>query len=363
MSGLREALARAQARAQGIDRGLYGAALGLIACGFVLALASSPVAAARLQLDGAFALAWRHALAGVLAAVLLSMLSMLGPKGVRRVAAGLFLLVMPMLVLVLVAGPEVKGARRWLHFVGYSLQPSEWLKPALVVLVAWMLSEKARSPRFPGYLVSAMLAAPTLVLLLRQPDVGQTALLSVTLLVLLFLSGAPVAWAMAALLALAPLGAVAYAVFPHVRARVDGLFDPGEQVQRAQDAILSGGVLGRGPGEGVAKMRLPDAHADFIYAVAAEEFGILLSIGLPGVYAWIAARGLGAAQAAQDPFPRLAASGLISLFALQAAIHIAVNLNLAPAKGITLPFLSFGGSAMIGSAVTLGLALALLRRA
>lgn len=362
MSLARRLAQEAQARAFGVDRRLFAAGLGLIACGFVLVLASSPVAAARLRMDGAFDLAWRHAAAALAAIGLVGGLSLLNPKGVRRVAAGVFLLVMPMLVLVLLTGAEIKGSRRWLWVLGHSVQPSEWLKPALVVLVAWMLAEKERNARFPGYLVSAALSGSACLLLLQQPDVGQTVLLGVTLLVVLFLSGAPVAWAMGAVLAAAPVGAVVYALFEHVRDRVDGLFNPGEQVLRAKDTIVSGGLLGRGPGEGVAKMRLPDAHADFIYAVGAEEFGILLSIGLPGMYAWIAARGLGAAQTVQDPFCRLAASGLITLFALQAAIHIAVNLILAPAKGITLPFLSFGGSAMIGSAVTYGLALALLRR-
>jgi len=362
MSVIAPLLGEVQRRISGLDRRLYIAGLGLIACGLVLALAASPAAAARLKLDCPFQLAARHAVAAVLAAALISGLSLLNHKGVRRVAASSFLLVMPMLVLVLLAGTRIKGSRRWLSVFGQSVQPSELLKPALVVLVAWMLAEKVRNPRFPGYLVCAVLAGPALLLLLQQPDVGQTVLLGVSLLVVLFLSGAPVGWIMAAVLAAASVGAALYAIFPHVRDRVDGLFEPGEQVLRAKEAITSGGLLGRGPGEGVAKMRLPDSHADFIYAVGAEEFGILLSIGLPGVFAWIAARGLGAAQSLQDPFPRLAASGLIMLFALQAAVHIAVSLQLAPAKGITLPLLSYGGSGMVGSAVTFGLALALLRR-
>lgn len=309
-----------------------------------------------------FALAWRHVFSALVAVLALLALSLLTAREVRRFSLGLFLVSLALLVLVLALGPEVKGARRWLSLAGVSVQPSEFIKPTLVVLFGWMLAERGRSESFPGYQAAGVLAAPVLLLLLAQPDVGQTALLTATLIGVLFLSGARVLWALAAGALATAVGGFAYITYPHVRDRIDGLFDPGYQVKRALAAIASGGPFGRGPGEGVAKMTLPDAHADFIFAVAAEEFGLLASLGLTGLYGWIAARGLARAQSAQALFPRLAASGLILLFSLQAAIHIAVNLSLAPAKGMTLPFVSFGGSAMLGSAITLGLALALLRQ-
>jgi len=359
---LRATLRLMRRRAVGLERSLALAGLGLAAIGCILALAASPAAAARLDLTAPFALAWRHALFAAAGSGVLLGLALLQPRGVRRVALGLFLGGVLLLGLVLLIGPEVKGAQRWLRVFGFSLQPSEFVKPGLVVLFAWMLAERERHAGFPGYQAAGAMTALVLSLLLLQPDVGQSALLAATLLGLLFLAGAPLWWAAAIAGAGAAVGGALYLAYPHVQARIAGLFDPGYQVRQALAAFRSGGPFGRGPGEGEAKMLLPDAHADFIYAVAAEEFGLLASLGLPGLYGWIAARGLARAQAQADPFQRLAASGLLLLFSLQAAIHIAVNLIMAPAKGMTLPFVSFGGSAMLGSAITLGLALALLRR-
>lgn len=334
----------------------------LVAIGFTLGLAASPAAAAKLDLAEPFTLAWRHAGTAVVAVVALLAVSLLSPRGVRRAAVLLYLSSLVLLVIVLLLGPEVKGAQRWLRIFGTSVQPSEFAKPALVVLFAWMLSRRDANPRFPSYPLAAALVAPVLGLLLAQPDVGQSALLAATLIGMLFLAGAPMIWPISAIGGAIAVGILAYFVYPHVRERIAGLFEPGYQVKQALAAIASGGPFGRGPGEGVAKMTLPDAHADFIFAVAAEEFGLLASLGLPGLYGWIAARGLALAQGLEGGFSRLAASGLILLFCLQAAIHIAVNLSLAPAKGMTLPLVSFGGSAMLGSAITFGMALALLRR-
>ena len=248
---------------------------------------------------------------------------------------------------------------------GFSFQPSEVLKPALVTLVAWMVAEKLKTPSFPGYLASGALFAPAALLLLLQPDIGQTALLAAGVAVVLFLGGAPLIWAPIGAGAAAAAGGLLYWLVPYVRARIDAFLDPaqtGYQVSKALSTISSGGLFGRGPGEGRAKMSLPDAHGDFIYAVAAEEFGLILSVGLLALYAAIAWRGLAAAQAAPDPFRRLAAGGLFAMFAFQAAIHVAVNLDLAPTKGMTLPLVSHGGSSMLGSALTLGVAVALVRR-
>lgn len=358
------ALAGIEARAKGLESSLITAFALLIAIGFVLALAASPVVAARTSVDGAFALALRHAWAVLLAGGVIGALSLLSPRAVRRLCAAIFLIGLPMLVLVLIFGTQIKGAQRWLHLGGQSLQPSELLKPAIIVLAAWMLAEKQAQPRFPGYGALALILGPVLALLLMQPDLGQTALLCLAVMALLFVAGAPMWWAGLALILGGAAARAAYLFYPHARDRFDAFFHPSKegQVATALQTISSGGVFGRGPGEGVMKMSLPDAHADFVYAVAAEEFGLLLSLGLPLLYAWIGWRGLRLAQSAATPFARLAASGLISLFVLQAAIHLAVNLSLVPAKGMTLPLVSYGGSSMLGSAITLGLALALLRK-
>lgn len=362
---LAAALGGIETRARGLERSLITAASLLVAIGFVLALAASPVAAARTSIDGVFELAIRHAWAVLLAGVTLCVLSLVSPRMVRRVCVALFLIGLPLLLAVLLFGGEIKGAQRWIHVGGVSLQPSELLKPAVVVLSAWMLSEKAAEPRFPGFAAMALIALPVLGLLFAQPDFGQTALLCTTLVAMLFLAGAPMWWMGLALAIGTASAGAAYAIYPHVRARVDGFFDPdkgGGQVGKALQTISSGGVFGRGPGEGTLKMSLPDAHADFVYAVAAEEFGLLLSLGLPLLYGWIAWRGLTLTQTAATPFTKLASGGLISLFVLQAAIHVAVNVGSIPAKGMTLPLVSYGGSSMLGSAITLGLILALLRR-
>lgn len=361
---LRIELGGIEARARGLERSVITAAALLIAIGFVLALAASPVAAARTSVDGAFELARRHAWAALIAGITLCALSLISQRMVRRLCVAVFAIGVPLLVAVLVFGVEIKGAHRWLHIAGASLQPSELVKPAVVVLAAWMLAEKQAQPSFPGYLALAMIAVPVLILFLAQPDLGQTALLSASVIATVFLAGAPLWWMGGALVIGAAAAAGAYAFVPYARDRID-IFrssDTTGQIGKALETIRSGGVFGRGPGEGEMKMSLPDAHADFVYAVAAEEFGLLLSLGLPMLYGWIAWRGLALAHSAASPFARLAAGGLICLFVLQASIHVAVNLGAIPTKGMTLPLVSYGGSSMLGSAITLGLALALLRR-
>jgi len=348
--------------ARGHDRTLALCGALLLLFGFLFALTASPAAAMRMGYDSSFALALRHGALALLAAGAALATCWLPVAAVRRVGVLLLLLTLVLLALVLMVGPELNGARRWLIVAGQSLQPSEFAKPALVIAMAWMLSSGMTQRGFPGAALACMLYGVTAALIAPQPDIGQTALLALTLAAMLYLSGA--SWLLfaagGALAALA--GLAAWRFVPHVRARVDAFLDPGKdafQVERALQAIASGGPLGRGPGEGVVVV--PDAHAAFVYAAAAEEFGWLASIGFVAIYVWIAWYGLKRAARLVDPFAQLAASGLILLFTLQATIHIAVNANLAPAKGMTLPLVSYGGSALIGSALTLGLALALLR--
>jgi cell division protein FtsW len=267
-------------------------------------------------------------------------------------------------LLVPFIGVETKGATRWLRIGSATVQPSEFLKPALVVLMAWMLSERMKHRSFPGVAVAAALFGVAALLLIAQPDIGQTVLLAACFTILLFAAGVPWPWLAGTAAGGGVAGFIVYHVFPHVRARIDALA-PGAtsyQVSKALEAISSGGALGRGAGEGVYKHQLPDAHSDFIYAVSAEEFGLLASIGIIALYGAIAWRGLSRAGRLADPFAQLAALGLLSLFTLQAAIHIAVNVGVAPAKGMTLPLVSYGGSSMLASAITLGMAFALVRR-
>ena len=336
----------------------------LLLFGFLYALTASPTAAARMGYDSSFLFALRQggfALAG--AGVCIGV-CWLPSVSVRRTGVLLLVGALALLAIVLLVGHEAKGAQRWLRIAGLSLQPSEFVKPALVIAMAWMLAAGNAQRGFPGVAVAVALYGVTALLLIAQPDYGQTTLLLLVLAAMLYLAGA--SWRLfAGGFAVAAVGGfAAYSFVPHVHARIADFLDPHTrsfQLSRALDAIASGGVFGRGPGEGIIKTSLPDAHADFVYAAAAEEFGWMASIGFVALYVLIAWYGLRRAARLVDPFAQLAASGLILLFCIQAAIHIAVNVSISPAKGMTLPLVSYGGSALIGSALTLGLALALLR--
>ncbi len=352
-------------RARTYDRPLLFIAAALFALGVLFSMAASPAATARIRIDEAFYFAARQAAYAGLGVIVMLAAASLDPRALRRAATLIAALALPLCALAAWLGPEVKGAQRWFDFGFFSLQPSEILKPALVVVWAWMLSESVKQDRFPGRVISIGLYALTAAALLAQPDIGQTALLGLVLGPMLILSGMALRWLLGGGVA-AGLGAWAiYWFYPHARERVDAFLNPdgdsAYQVNRALDAIAAGGVFGRGPGEGVIKRLLPDAHADFVFAVAAEEFGLLASVGLIALFGALAFRGLSRASRLNEPFEQLAAAGLITLLVAQAAIHIAVNLSLLPAKGMTLPFISFGGSSMIGSALALGFCLSLLR--
>lgn len=352
-------------RARTFDRPILIIAATLLAAGVLIALAASPAASAQFGANSAFYFAMRqagYAAAGIAVALIAAQAD---PRTVRRVSVVLAALMLPLAALVSVFGPDVRGAQRWVMIGGLSFQPSEILKPSLVIAWAWMLSEMVRDKRFPGWQISLAIYALAALALLAQPDLGQTVLLLAVLAPMLMLAGVKTRW-----LALGGFAAIAFAaalivLYPHARERWAGFVHPegpeAYQVGLALDAISSGGVVGRGPGEGVVKRSLPDAHADFVFAVAAEEFGLFASVGAIALFGALAFRGLSRASRLVDPFDQIAAAGLTTLLVAQAAVHIAVNVALAPAKGMTLPFVSYGGSSMIGCALTLGFLLALTR--
>jgi len=355
----------ALARVKNSDRVILIVALALLAIGVVLSLASSPGATARIRIEETFYFAARQAAYAVVGVIIMLGTAALEPRQVRRfgvVLAGVSLL---LCVAAALFGPEIKGAHRWLDLGLFSFQPVELLKPGLVIAWAWMLSESLTTPGFPGRRVTLLLYGLSAVVLLAQPDIGQTVLLAAVCGAMLLMSGLALRWALAGGVASALAGWGVYQFFPHARERIAAFLNPegdgAYQVNRALDAIAAGGVFGRGPGEGVIKQSLPDAHADFVFAVAAEEFGLLASLGLIVLFGLLALRGLSRAGKVERGFEQLAAAGLITLLTLQAAIHIAVNLSLLPAKGMTLPFISFGGSSMIGAALAVGFCLSLLR--
>src|SRR5690606_34332170 len=251
----------------------------------------------------------------------------------------------------------VKGSRRWLTLLGVSVQPSEFMKPAFVIICAWLFSEHARQPEVPGNLFAIILVGLVTALLVAQPDLGQSMLIATTWGAMFFIAGMPWLW-IAGLGTIAIVGGyAAYAMFPHVAGRIDGfLSGDGDtyQVDMGREAIINGGWFGKGPGEGSVKRILPDSHTDFIFSVAAEEFGIVVCFLILVLFAFVVLRGLQIAQRQEDSFTRYAISGLVILFGLQAVINMGVNLQLLPAKGMTLPFVSYGGSSLVAMAISMG---------
>ncbi len=263
-------------------------------------------------------------------------------------------------------GHAAKGADRWLSFGGFSLQPSEFMKPSLIILASWMFAEGQTGRGVPGVSIAFGLYGLAVVLLLAQPDIGQTVLITVAFGAAFFMAGVPLRW-IVGLLASARAGFVAiYFAFTHVAARFHKFLDPQaadtHQVDKAAEAIRAGALFGRGPGEGVMKRHVPDLHTDFIYSVAAEEYGLVFSLMLIALFGLLVVRGLFKAMKLSDPFQQVAAGGLFVLVGQQAFINMAVNLNLMPTKGMTLPFISYGGSSMMAMGLTLGMALALTRK-
>ena len=349
-----------------VDWQILIAAMILLGLGLMLSLAAGPPAAERLDVADPFHFVKRHSVFAAGAAIVMLGASLLTPSWVRRVSAFVFCGSFVLLAAILIVGHEAKGAQRWVELGGFTIQPSEFAKPALIVLSGWLLAQRQLFPGGPWAVVALVFYVVTLGLLLLQPDVGQSALLTAAFIVTFFVSGLPWRWAAMFFGGGVGLSVALYGLLPHVRHRVNSFINPSEydtyQIDKAAEAIARGGLLGAGPGEGTVKARLPDAHTDFIYAVLGEEFGYVAALALIGLYVFICWRGFRAASRVRDPYPRAAAAGLFALFGLQAAINIAVNVSLLPPKGMTLPFISYGGSSMLGIALTLGLALALIRR-
>jgi cell division protein FtsW len=347
-----------------VDRLLLAALFTLMLGGLVLSLAASPPVAARLGLEP-FYFVNRHVLylAPTIAVLLLT--SFLSSRQIRRIALVVFIVSLGLIALTLVYGVEVKGARRWLVILGVNIQPSEFLKPAFVVLIAWLFAESARRPEMPANTIALGLLLLSVIALVLQPDFGQTMLIALVWGILFFLAGMRMIWVVGlGGAAIVGLGA-AYVTIPHVARRIKRFLDPASgdtfNVDQALESFLRGGWFGRGPGEGTVKRVLPESHADFVFAVAAEEFGIVLCLVLVVLFAFIVLRALTHAMRIEDPFRRFAAAGIAMLFGLQSAINMAVNMHLMPAKGMTLPFISYGGSSMISLAWGMGMLLALTR--
>lgn len=348
-----------------VDRPMLSLVIVLLLTGCVLSFAASPPVAERLGLDSLhFVL--RHAFYAPLALALMIGLSFLTPRQVRRAALGLLVICLILMVVVLFIGEEIKGSRRWLFIGGMSIQPSEFMKPAFIVITAWLFAEGTRRPDVPGKMLAAALLLITAGLLVAEPDLGQTILFAAVWGALFFLAGVNMMM-FVALGGVAVGGMIsAYYAFPHVAARINRFLDPeaGDnfQIMTAMQSFERGGWSGTGPGEGIMKRVLPDSHTDFVFAVVGEEFGILLCLLIVAMFVALVMRGFSQALRRNDGFERMAVAGLATQIGIQAFINIGVNLHLLPAKGMTLPFISYGGSALLSAAVTMGFMLALSRR-
>ncbi len=348
-----------------VDRWALGAFGVLIGFGYVLILAASPSVAERIG-DARDALIIKQVLFLALAGAIICGVSLLSPRNIRWVAIIGCIVALALTAATMVIGVEIKGARRWIALPGMSLQPSEFLKPCFAVVAAWLMAGGRRSRNFPGTWLAAGIYVLIVVLLKAQPDIGMTAVITAVFFAQLFVDGLNLFFVGIGVAAICSAAVSAYVIFPHVQLRVQEFLHPTGantyQVTTALEAFGNGGLLGRGPGEGRVKDILPDAHADFVYAVAGEEFGMIVCLIILALFAFVVVRGLLRLLNEPDPFIVLACTGLLAGFGLQAFVNMASSLELIPTKGMTLPFISYGGSSAMAVALGMGMLLALTRR-
>ena len=347
-----------------IDRVALILMLALIAIGLMLAFAASPAATGGPLTAGDFRYTAKQILFAFIAAGILGGASILSLRQLKIAAAVTFAVALIGSALVLVAGTEVLGAKRSIEFGLFSLQPSEFLKPGFAVLGAAIIADR-HAMALPKPVITFLLIVPAIAILLMQPDVGQSTLLLALWSALLFFSGASMIWMALLGGGTAGVGVAAYVLFPHVHHRIDQFLNPsttGYQTGLALKAFAHGGLTGVGPGAGTIKYRIPEAHSDFIFAVAGEEFGLILCALIAILFCWLTVRLLLRAASQRDRFSQLAGAGLAIVTALQAFINMGVAVSLLPAKGMTLPFISYGGSSLFAVALTMGFALAVTRR-
>lgn len=345
-----------------VDQIQLGLLIVLIGAGLILSMAASPAATARLDYSSPFYFLYRHlffAFVGLGGAIFISFL---GPIWARRLGIVALLGAFVLLLALPFIGYEVKGAVRWVRLGSFGLQPSEFAKPAFIVFAAWMFSVRKRDPNVPSVIIVFLVYAALIALLITQPDFGQSFLLTLGFAAVFFFAGLSLGWVVF-FMGVSIIGVVgAYLSLPHVRARVEAFMSPNSadsyQTDKALEAIANGGFLGRGPGEGAVKYSLPDGHTDFIFAVTVEEFGFLISVVLIFILASFVIRAYRNALRLNDYFSQLVVAGLATLIGMQMVINLFVNLNMAPAKGMTLPFISYGGSSLLSLCFTAGLILA-----
>ena len=347
-----------------VDRWTLAAVIALMFVGAILVLAASPAVATRIGLDSWHMVRQHYVMLPAAFAVVVGV-SMLSPRQVRRLGVLLFLLFLGLTSLTLFYGTEIKGATRWISVGPASLQPSEFLKPTFAIFAAWMFSLKMSEQRVPGNLIAIATFGLVIFILLKQPDLGMTAVITATWFAQFFVAGLSFFWVI--LFAGLGIGGLvgAYFMFHHVHERVDQfLKGTGDsyQIDRSLEAFMNGGLFGRGPGEGIVKLQLPDAHSDFVFAVAGEVFGVIACLLITALFAFVVLRSIARLMQENSQFVQLAGTGVLVGFGLQALINMASSLHLMPTKGMTLPFISYGGSSVLALALAMGMLLALSRR-
>ncbi|MBO9454193.1 putative lipid II flippase FtsW [Paracoccus sp. R12_1] len=348
-----------------LDKWSLACVLGLFTIGLLLGLAASVPLAEKNNLPR-FYYVQRQAFFGGVALCVMLVISMMSPRQIRRLGVLGFLAAFALILALPVIGTDFgKGATRWLSLGFVSVQPSEFLKPGFVALCAWFMAASQEVGGPPGKFYSFVTAGAIVVLLALQPDFGQASLVLFSWLVMYFVAGAPLILLMAVAGMAVAGGVFAYGASEHFARRINGFLnpeiDPRTQIGYATNAIQEGGFFGVGVGEGTVKWSLPDAHTDFIIAVAAEEYGTIMVLAIIALYCTIVVRSLLRLLKERDPFTRIAGTGLACAFGVQALINMGVAVRLLPAKGMTLPFVSYGGSSVIASGIALGMLLALTR--
>lgn len=344
-----------------VDYVTLSLSLLLIGVGMIMVMAASPPVAERINLSE-YHFIIRQAIFAAPAVLVMLVISMLSARAIRAISIIGLIIFGCLMAATLIFSPEVKGATRWLSIGGFRLQPSEFAKPFFAVVCAWLLGLWRESETFPGWAWASAIAGSLVILLLLQPDVGMTALLLATWGFQIFLAGLPMALVIVGVI-LVPIAMIsAYFLIDHVQIRVDHFFNgTSMQVQRSYQSFAEGGFNGVGPGNGAVKHNLPDAHADFIFSVMAEEYGLITCLFVILIYLAIVLRNFAKCYGAQDMFSILAISGLTVQFSLQTFINMASSMSLIPTKGMTLPFISYGGSSLITSCISIGLIVALTR--
>ncbi len=352
-----------------VDRVALCAMIALIGVGLMLAFAASPAATGGPLTAGDFRYAIKQIAFALIAAGILAFTSLLSLRAIKLSAAIVFALAVIGSCLVLFTGSEVLGAKRWIDLGFTTLQPSEFLKPSFAILGAAILADpvaiKFRGITLPKELIAFFVLAPALFVLTQQPDYGQTAVLLALWATLLFFNGLPLIWTSILGGAGTLLLSLLYVFVPYIHHRVEQFLDSGKTGYQAGLAMMAfehGGFAGVGPGAGTIKYRIPDAHSDFIFAVAGEEFGLVLCGIIALLFCILSVRLLLRSARARDPFAQLAGAALSAVVALQAFINMGVAMNMLPAKGMTLPFISYGGSSLFAVAMTMGFALSVTRQ-